>query len=110
MSTIKDLNLAESGERKIRWVEAHMPVLRDIGSDFAREKPFAGLKIALSVHLEAKTAYLCRVLEMGGAEMHVTGSNPLSTAARTRSIRRICAAYSPSPRTSSLMTVAIWCI
>ena len=79
MSTIKDLNLAESGERKIRWVEAHMPVLRDIGSDFAREKPFAGLKIALSVHLEAKTAYLCRVLEMGGAEMHVTGSNPLST-------------------------------
>ena len=79
MSTIKDLNLAPSGERKIRWVEAHMPVLRDIGSDFAREKPFAGLKIALSVHLEAKTAYLCRVLEMGGAEMHVTGSNPLST-------------------------------
>ena len=79
MSTIKDLNLAESGERKIRWVEAHMPVLRDIGSDFAREKTFAGLKIALSVHLEAKTAYLCRVLEMGGAEMHVTGSNPLST-------------------------------
>ena len=79
MSTIKDLNLAESGERKIRWVEAHMPVLRDIGSDFAREKPFACLKIALSVHLEAKTAYLCRVLEMGGAEMHVTGSNPLST-------------------------------
>ena len=79
MSTIKDLNLAESGERKICWVEAHMPVLRDIGSDFAREKPFAGLKIALSVHLEAKTAYLCRVLEMGGAEMHVTGSNPLST-------------------------------
>ena len=73
MSTIKDLNLAPSGERKIRWVEAHMPVLRDIGSDFAREKPFAGLKIALSVHLEAKTAYLCRVLEMGGAEMHVTG-------------------------------------
>ena len=66
MSTIKDLNLAPSGERKIRWVEAHMPVLRDIGSDFAREKPFAGLKIALSVHLEAKTAYLCRVLEMGG--------------------------------------------
>lgn len=79
MSTIKDLNLAPSGERKIRWVEAHMPVLRDIGSDFTCEKPFAGLKIALSVHLEAKTAYLCRVLEMGGAEMHVTGSNPLST-------------------------------
>ena len=79
MSKIKDIALAPSGERKIRWVEAHMPVLRDIGKDFAVSKPFAGMKIALSVHLEAKTAYLCRVLEMGGAEMHVTGSNPLST-------------------------------
>lgn len=79
MSTIRDITLAESGERKIRWVEAHMPVLRDIGRDFAQKRPFDGMKIALSVHLEAKTAYLCRVLEMGGAEMHVTGSNPLST-------------------------------
>ena len=79
MSTIRDITLAESGERKIRWVEAHMPVLRDIGRDFAQNRPFDGLTIALSVHLEAKTAYLCRVLEMGGAEMHVTGSNPLST-------------------------------
>lgn len=79
MSTIRDITLAESGERKIRWVEAHMPVLRDIGRDFVQNQPFDGMKIALSVHLEAKTAYLCRVLEMGGAEMHVTGSNPLST-------------------------------
>lgn len=79
MSTIRDITLAESGERKIRWVEAHMPVLRDIGRDFTEQRPFDGMKIALSVHLEAKTAYLCRVLEMGGAEMHVTGSNPLST-------------------------------
>lgn len=79
MSTIRDIMLAESGERKIRWVEAHMPVLRDIGRDFTQKRPFDGMKIALSVHLEAKTAYLCRVLEMGGAEMHVTGSNPLST-------------------------------
>lgn len=79
MSTIRDITLAESGERKIRWVEAHMPVLRDIGRDFVQNRPFDGMKIALSVHLEAKTAYLCRVLEMGGAEMHVTGSNPLST-------------------------------
>lgn len=79
MSTICDLSLAASGERKIRWVESHMPVLRDIGRDFAQTQPFSGLKIALSVHLEAKTAYLCRVLEMGGAQMHVTGSNPLST-------------------------------
>ncbi len=79
MSWIRDAALAPSGERKIQWVERNMPVLRGIGEDFKKEKPFAGLKIALSVHMESKTAYLCRVLEMGGAEMYVTGSNPLST-------------------------------
>ncbi len=79
MSTIKDINLAPSGEIKINWVERNMPVLRGIGRKFSEEKPFEGLKVALSVHLEAKTAYLCRVMEMGGAEMYVTGSNPLST-------------------------------
>ena len=79
MSLIKDIALAPSGEMKIKWVERNMPVLRGIGEDFARTRPFEGLKVALSVHLEAKTAFLCRVMEMGGAEMYVTGSNPLST-------------------------------
>ena len=79
MSNIRDIALAPSGELKIKWVMGNMPVLAGIGESFKKEKPFAGLKIALSVHLEAKTAYLCRVLEMGGAEMYVTGSNPLST-------------------------------
>jgi len=79
VSRIKDIALASSGEMKIKWVERNMPVLRGIGEDFRRTKPFAGLRVALSVHLEAKTAYLCRVMEMGGAEMYVTGSNPLST-------------------------------
>ncbi len=79
MSIIKDISLAPSGEMKINWVERNMPVLRGIGRRFADEKPFKGLKVALSVHLEAKTAYLCRVMELGGAEMYVTGSNPLST-------------------------------
>ena len=79
MSKIKDIKLAPSGEMKINWVERNMPVLRGIGEDFRKSRPFAGMKVALSVHLEAKTAYLCRVMEMGGAEMYVTGSNPLST-------------------------------
>jgi len=79
MSRIKDINLAPSGELKIKWVERNMPVLRGIAEDFKKTRPFEGMKVALSVHLEAKTAYLCRVLEMGGAEMYVTGSNPLST-------------------------------
>lgn len=79
MSTIRDLSLAPAGEKKIAWVERNMPLCRAIGEQFEREKPFAGLRVALSVHLEAKTAYLCRVLARGGAEMHITGSNPLST-------------------------------
>lgn len=79
MSHILDISLAPSGEKKIRWAAGHMPVLAAIAEDFRRERPFEGLKVALSVHLEAKTAWLCRVLEMGGAKMYVTGSNPLST-------------------------------
>lgn len=79
MSEIRDMNLWESGEQKIKWVKGNMPLLRSIEEDFTKTKPLAGLRIALSVHLEAKTAYLCRVLAAGGAEMYVTGSNPLST-------------------------------
>ena len=79
MSRIADITLAASGEVKINWVERNMPVLRALGEDFKKTRPFEGLRVALSVHLEAKTAYLCRVLEMAGAEMYVTGSNPLST-------------------------------
>lgn len=79
MNDIRDIALAPSGEVKIAWVRRNMPVLRGIEADFEREKPFAGMKVALSVHLEAKTAYLCRALAAGGAEMYVTGSNPLST-------------------------------
>ena len=79
MSTVRDISLAPSGERKIAWVEAHMPLLRSIAADFEKTRPFAGLKVALAVHVEAKTAYLCRVMALGGAEMHITGCNPLST-------------------------------
>lgn len=79
MSNIKDIALAPSGELKIDWVKRNCPLLRTLEGEFAAEKPFAGLRIALSVHLEAKTAYLCRVLAAGGAEMYITGSNPLST-------------------------------
>ncbi|MEG1632673.1 MAG: adenosylhomocysteinase [Oscillospiraceae bacterium] len=79
MSEIKNIALAPEGERKIEWVRRNMPILRGIEADFAASRPFEGLKIALSVHLEAKTAYLCRVMAAGGARMLVTGSNPLST-------------------------------
>ncbi len=79
MSEIKDINLAESGRQKIEWVKRNCDLLRTLEKEFEMEKPFKGIKITLSVHLEAKTAYLCKVLAAGGAEMYVTGSNPLST-------------------------------
>ncbi|MCH5263563.1 MAG: adenosylhomocysteinase [Lachnospiraceae bacterium] len=78
-SEIRDINLAESGERKIEWVKRNCDLLRTLEKEFTESKPFAGKKITLSVHLEAKTAYLCLVLAAGGADMYVTGSNPLST-------------------------------
>ncbi|MCR4655685.1 MAG: adenosylhomocysteinase [Lachnospiraceae bacterium] len=78
-SEIRDINLAESGERKIEWVKKNCDLLRTLEKEFSETKPFSGKKIALSVHLEAKTAYLCKVLKAGGATMYVTGSNPLST-------------------------------
>ncbi len=79
MYEIKDINLYPSGDNKIDWVKKNCPLLRSLEEDFTKEKPFDGIRIALSIHLEAKTAYLCKVLAAGGAEMFITGSNPLST-------------------------------
>lgn len=78
-SEIRDLSLAPSGHRKIEWVKRNCDLLRTLEAEFEQTKPFAGKKVCLSVHLEAKTAYLCKVLKAGGADMYVTGSNPLST-------------------------------
>ena len=76
---IRDISLAPSGHTKIEWVKNNMPLLRALEDEFRSTMPFEGLKISLSVHLEAKTAYLCLVLAAGGARMSVTGSNSLST-------------------------------
>ncbi|HWQ30954.1 MAG TPA: adenosylhomocysteinase [Negativicutes bacterium] len=78
-SIIRDISKAESGHRKIEWVKGYMPVLSAIEKEFIKDQPFAGKKIVMSIHLEAKTAYLSKVLKAGGAEVAVTGSNPLST-------------------------------
>jgi len=79
MSEIRDASLAPAGERKIAWAERYMPLLASIEEDFVRDRPFAGIKIAASLHIEAKTARFCRLMARGGAEMYVTGCNPLST-------------------------------
>lgn len=79
MSDILDISLARSGEDKINWVASYMPILNAIRAEFERTKPFSGMRISMSIHLEAKTAYLAKVLRAGGATVAVTGCNPLST-------------------------------
>ncbi len=76
---IRDINLAPIGKQKIEWVKKNMPILNSLEQEFKKTRPFEGIKISLSIHLEAKTAYLSKVLAAGGAKMAVTGSNPLST-------------------------------
>jgi len=78
-STIKDLSLAPDGQRKIDWVKPFMPVLNSIYEQFQQEQPFAGKKIVLCLHLEAKTAYLALTIQAGGGDVTVVASNPLST-------------------------------
>ena len=101
-SIITDIRLAPEGHLKIDWAAAHMPVLNRIRERFEREKPFAGLKVAISLHLEAKTAYLAKVIAAGGAEVAITGSNPLSTqddvcAALVEDGIAVFAKYNPTP-------------
>ncbi len=79
MYDIKDISLAPSGRDKIDCVKSYMPILGGIRKRFLAEKPFAGRRIAMSIHLEAKTAYLAETLRDGGAEVWATGCNPLST-------------------------------
>ena len=76
---VKDINLAPEGEKKIDWVSRFMPVLQHIRKDFERKKPFEGVRIATTLHLEMKTAFLLLTLKAGGAEVSAAASNPLST-------------------------------
>ena len=76
---IRDIKLAPSGHDKIAWVENFMPVLNKIQEKYSKEKPFAGKNVVMTIHLEAKTAYLAKVFQSAGANVTVTGSNPLST-------------------------------
>ncbi|GIP48174.1 Adenosylhomocysteinase [compost metagenome] len=101
-SIITDLKLAPEGHLKIDWVEAHMPVLNRVRKQFEAEQPFKGLKVTISLHLEAKTAYLAKVVQAGGAEVTITGSNPLSTqddvcAALVEDGVTVYAKYNPEP-------------
>jgi adenosylhomocysteinase len=76
---VKDLNLAEGGRRKIEWAEREMPVLRLIRERFTKERPLEGLRVSACLHVTTETANLMRTLQVGGANIVLTASNPLST-------------------------------
>jgi len=102
-SIVRDMSLAPEGHLKISWVDAHMPVLNSIREQFEKDQPFKGLKVTISLHLEAKTAYLAKVVQAGGAEVTITGSNPLSTqddvcAALVEDGITVFAKYNPDPK------------
>jgi adenosylhomocysteinase len=78
-SIIRDAALAPPGLQKIEWAKNHMPILAVLEERFAEEQPFRGLRIAMSIHLEAKTARLALLFKAGGAEVFATGCNTLST-------------------------------
>ena len=101
-SIVKDLALAPDGHLKIDWVKNHMPVLNSVEDSFKEQQPFKGLNVTISLHLEAKTAYLAKVVQSGGANVTICGSNPLSTqddvaAALVEDGLTVYAKYNPSP-------------
>ena len=71
--------LAKQGKQKIEWVKRNMPILRQIEDDFCKQQYLQGFRVLVCIHLEAKTAYLAKVLASGGALVSVVGSNSHST-------------------------------
>lgn len=78
MSAGLDHDLIRRGRERIAWVRSHMPVLASLEAELRPERPFAGLRIAVCIHLEAKTARLALALKELGAEVAIASSNPLS--------------------------------
>ncbi len=78
-SKVKDLSLAPEGNKKIKWVKEKMAVLNKIKNEYIEDKPLKGKVVSICLHLEAKTAYMAIVLSELGADVYITGSNPLST-------------------------------
>jgi adenosylhomocysteinase len=76
---VKDLNLAEVGKKRMEWASRFMPVLEDIKKRFQKEKPLKGIRLAACLHVTSETGNLMEALKLGGADVSLTASNPLST-------------------------------
>ncbi len=78
-SSVKDMNLWEQGKKKIDYAEQQMLALMEVKKRFEKEKPLKGIRVGLALHVTKETANLLRTLKSGGAEIAITGCNPLST-------------------------------
>ncbi|HDS74444.1 MAG TPA: adenosylhomocysteinase [Firmicutes bacterium] len=78
-SQVKNPALADQGHRNIEWAERQMGALLKVKERFENEKPLAGVKVGLALHVTKETAVLVKTLVAGGAEVVITGCNPLST-------------------------------
>jgi adenosylhomocysteinase len=76
---VKDLSLAEGGRRRIEWAEQEMPVLRRVRERFEKEQPLKGARLSACLHVTSETANLMHTLQVGGADVALCASNPLST-------------------------------
>jgi len=76
---VKDLKLAEAGKKRIEWASRFMPVLEDIKKKFQKGKPLKGIRMAACLHVTSETGNLMEALKLGGADVALTASNPLST-------------------------------
>jgi len=76
---VKDLSLAQEGVNRIEWAEREMGVLRLVRERFEKEKPLAGYKFSLCLHVTTETANLAITLKAGGGDLVMCASNPLST-------------------------------
>src|SRR5574341_2166153 len=76
---IKNERLGEGGRRRIEWADREMPVLQHIRERFAKERPLTGLRVSACLHVTTETANLMRTLQIGGADIVLCASNPLST-------------------------------
>jgi len=76
---VKDIKLADSGGLKVEWARTHMPVLMEIKKEFSQNKPLEGIRVGFALHVTKETAVLVETLIAGGADVSITGCNPLST-------------------------------
>lgn len=78
-SVVKNISLAKFGEEKMAWAIEYMPLMKFLKEKYAAKKIFRGINVAISIHMEAKTAVFALLLKSCGANVVATGCNPLST-------------------------------